>query len=488
MSSLRLDQTLKTVIRLSPAQLMLMKLLEYPTVDLEQRINEELQANPLLEEGVAKDANDNDEERDNPYEDENENYTDNEEEYRNPLDGDDYRDFSEEPNGDERTDDWRENNYTGGQSLHESLKAQIYLTKMDKPMRHIAKWVIGNVDEDGFLRRSVTQLIDEYAFQEGEIVPDEKMEEIVDQIKHFDPAGVGARDLQECLLLQLKRKGFEQNVSNAIRVINLAWDDFCNRHFNRIRERLDMSEAELSGALEVIRHLNQKPANAFDGNTNEDRHRQTIIPDFIVENNDGELVMTLCSSNLPPLHVSEEYQAMEEDLRTKKRTKENRETLSFLREKMESARDFISALEQRNHTLYAIMSAILRMQRSFFLTGDDTNLRPMRLHHVSEQTGYDVSTISRACNSKWVQTEFGVYPLQHFFSEKLENSEGNEVSTREIKKILRQAIDNEDKRNPLPDEQLVVVLAEQGYKIARRTVAKYREELNIPVARLRKDI
>lgn len=482
MSALRLDINLKQTLKLSPQQIQVMKLLEIPSVDLAQRIDEELQENPALEEGL--DDTEIKDENENASENEDEEYVDleaEEEMYQNPLDSDDYRDFAADPNGDERQD-WHETNYTGGQSLYEYLKSQVYLTKMTKPERHIAKWILGNIDEDGYLRRTTEQLADDYAFQEGEVIEDSKIEWIVDQIKGFDPAGVGAKDLQECLMLQLKRKGHERAINNAIRVVHIAWDDFSQRRYEKVQERLEMTPEELRDALEVITHLNQKPANAFDGNTREERQRQSVIPDFLVENHDGELIMILNKGHIPPLHISAEYKQMEQDYA------KDKEAVRFIRQKIEAAGSFIDAIRQRNETLYAVMKTILQMQHDFFIEGDDTALRPMILQDVADRTGYDVSTISRVSNSKFVQTEFGVFPLRHFFSEGIANSDGDEISTREIKQIMSELVDHEDKINPLNDDRLMEELANHGYPIARRTVAKYREQLGIPVARLRREI
>lgn len=491
MSSLRLDINLKQALKLSPQQIQVIKLLELPTVDLAHRIDEELQENPALEEGPQNEyENENQNENEFENEDVNENEYENEdyvgleaeeEMFQNPLESDNYRDFSADPNGDERQD-WHETNYTGGQSLYEYLKSQVYLTKMTKPERHIAKWILGNIDDDGFLRRTTEQLADDYAFQEGEVIEDSKIEWIVNQIKGFDPAGVGAKDLQECLMLQLKRKGHERAVNNAIRVVHIAWDDFSQRRYEKVQERLEMTPEELREALEVITHLNQKPANAFDGNTREERQRQSVIPDFLVENHDGELIMSLNKGHIPPLHVSEEYRQMEAEYA------KDKEAVRFIRQKMEAATNFIDAIRQRNETLYAVMKTILQMQYEFFLNGDDADLKPMILQDVADRTGYDVSTISRVSNSKFVQTEFGVFPLRHFFSEGMSNSEGDEISTREIKQIMQEIVDHEDKRNPLNDDRLMEELELHGYPIARRTVAKYRDMLGIPVARLRREI
>lgn len=462
-------------------------MLELPSVELQQRVNEELQENPALEEGRDPEEDIRERMDDLGYESMGE-----EEEFVNPLqnedfnyddyvgDGDDTPDYMLRQNNYNGEEDTRETTYAGSTSLMEYLKSQVYLTPMTKPQRHIAKWVLGNIDEEGFLRRTTEQLVDDLAFQEGLQVSDEEMADIVRQIKRFDPAGVAAYDLQECLINQLKQKHSTEATENAIRILSQAFDSFSKRHFDKVSQRLNLSDDELKAAIDEIVHLNQKPANAYSGSSYEG-HKESIIPDFYVENRDGELVLTLNTGDIPELHISEDYKRMQEEY------KKDKEANRFIRQKIDSAEWFIDAIKQRNETLQKTMSAILQFQKEFFYEGDDAFLKPMILQDIADRTGYDVSTISRVSNSKYVQTEYGIFPLKHFFSEGMMNTEGDEISTREIKKILSEVISSEDKRHPLNDDRLVEILYEHGYPIARRTIAKYRDLLGIPVARLRKE-
>ena len=484
--TLQQQQSLQT--KLSPAQIQVVRLLELPSVELQQRINEELQENPALEEGaeyLGYSENENESESEN-------------EEYRNPLQNEDF-DYDDYVNDDDTPDyQYQARNYSpddelpeqvviSGSSLLEHLKSQVYLTNMTKPERHIAKWVLGNIDDDGYLRRTTEQLVDDLAFQENITVTDAQMQHIVDTIKTFDPAGVAAYDLRECLIIQLKQKEPNEAVTNAITILERCFDDFSKRHFAHIQERQDWTDEQLKDAIDEILHLNQKPANGFTGSVYE-RQQSTIIPDFFVENRDGELVVGLNTGDIPELHVSTDYKDMLTEYSSKKMasSKESKETVRFIKQKIDSAQWFIDAIKQRNETLMSTMKAIVSKQKDFFIEGDDSCLRPMILQDIANVTGYDVSTISRVSNSKYVDTEFGIYPLKHFFSESMTNDKGEEVSTREIKNILTQLINEEDKSNPLTDDQLVTVLANHGYPIARRTIAKYRDQLGIPTARLRK--
>lgn len=480
MASISLEQQLKQTTKLSPSQLQVIRLLELPAVDLNQRINEELQDNPALEEGYDEPELklEDDPNSENEYEQDNESEAESKE---NETEYDDYSETADAGVANrEPYDDFRRSNYTGGTSLFEYLKSQVYLTRLTKPERHIAKWVLGNIDDDGYLRRTTEQLVDDYAFQEGVTIEDEEMERIVEEIKRFDPAGVAAFDLKECLMLQLERISPTTAATNALRIIRLCFEDFSKHHYDAVLNKLGMNEEEMHEAIEVILHLNQKPANAFGGNTADEAHRVTIIPDFYVERQGDELTLTLNTGDIPPLHVSPEYKEMQT------RYAADKEAEKFIRKKIEDAATFISAIEQRNTTLMSVMSAILVLQREFFLEGDECYLRPLRLQEVAEKTGYDVSTISRVTDSKYVQTEWGIYSLRHFFSEGMATSDGDEVSTREIKKALADLITNEDKRAPMNDDQLVEEMSKKGYNLARRTIAKYRDQLNIPVARLRK--
>jgi RNA polymerase sigma-54 factor len=359
---------------------------------------------------------------------------------------------------------------------------------MTKPQRHIAKWVLGNIDDDGYLRRTVEQLVDDISFQEQLSVTDDEMAEIVRQIKEFDPPGIASANLQECLLKQLEVKVPQtEAVQLAYTILSQYFELFSKHHFDKIKQRLDCSDEAFQAAVQEIVHLNQKPANAFTSTVYETQ-RETIIPDFTIEERDEELYVVLNTGDIPELHVSREYSAMLADYSAMPQTPQNKQAAQFIRSKLDAAKWFIDAIQQRNETLMKTMTAILKFQYDFFLDGEETSLKPMILQDIADKTGYDVSTISRVSNSKYVQTRYGIYPLKYFFSESMTNAEGDEISTREIKKILQEVIEGEDKRNPLTDEQLMDVLGEHGYPIARRTVAKYRDMLGIPVARLRKSV
>jgi len=501
MQKVGLQQTLTQTTKLSPTQIQVIRMIELPSIELCQRINEELQENPALEEG-----------HDDSYQaEENGSYDEFDESYmpedgyddgrqRDPLQNDEFNyeqyvsddetpSYMLQPQYSGAEEDRREVPIIGGSSLIEELKSQVYLTKMSKPQRHIAKWVLGNIDDDGYLRRSTEQLVDDLMFQEQISITDAEMEEIVRQIKLFDPPGIASANLQECLLRQLDVKMSEDPNSESLgiahAIIEFYFEDFSKHHFDKIMRRMELEEEDFQGAVQEIVRLNQKPANAFTGSVYESQ-RETIIPDFTIEERDEELFVVLNTGDIPELHVSREYTQMLEDYKTMPKNKDSRQAVSFIRQRLDSARLFIDAIKQRNETLMKTMSAILKCQYEFFLDGEESSLKPMVLQDIADKTGYDVSTISRVSNSKYVQTRFGIYPLKYFFSESMLNAEGDEVSTREIKKMLQELVNEEDKQNPLTDEQLVTLMAEHGYPIARRTIAKYRDQLGISVARLRK--
>ena len=485
-TSLTLTQQQKLQTKLSPAQIQVMRMLELPACELQARINEELQENPALEEGVDQAQELDYQEQDSMDDD-----------YQNPLQNDDFNyddyvqddDISERSYNNRSQESMREDiPFSVGMSFGEYLKSQIYLTKMDKPDRHIAKFVVGNIDENGYLRRTAEELVDDLSFREGITVTDEKMQEIIDQIQQFDPPGVAAYDLQDCLLIQLQQKEQTPNVILATTIISRFFDIFSRKQYNKVMQRLDISEQQLKMAVSEITRLNPRPGNSWLG-TVYDRNQSVVVPDFIVEEENDELIVSLNQGDIPPLHVSAEYSEMlnlysGED----KQRPANREAARFVKGKIDDAKWFIDALRQRNETLMQTMSAIVAYQREFFLQGDSTYLRPMVLKDIADRTGHDVSTISRVCSNKYVQTQFGIFALKYFFSEAILKKDGEEISTREIKQKVRELIDNEDKSHPITDDDLVEMLHQSGYAIARRTVAKYREQLGIPVARLRHQI
>ena len=498
MQKIGLQQTLTQTTKLSPTQIQVVRLLELPSVELNQRINEELQENPALEEGVDEQAMSGLEEQfeegympEDGYDDgrqkdplQNEDFN-----YEQYVSDDETPSYMLHPQYNPADEDRREVPIIGGSSLIEELKAQIYLTNMTKPQRHVAKWVLGNIDDDGYLRRTTEQLVDDLMFQEQISITDEEMEEIVQQIKRFDPPGIASANLQECLLRQLEVKLAQDPNSNSLAfahaIIEQYFEAFSKHHFERIMQKLELDEADFQAAVQEIMHLNQKPANAFTGNVYETQ-RETIIPDFTIEERDEELFVVLNTGDIPELHVSRDYKDMLESYKDSPKSKDAKEARLFIKQKLDAAQSFIDAIKQRNETLMRTMTAILKAQYDFFLDGEETSLKPMVLQDIADRTGYDVSTISRVSNSKYVQTRFGIYPLKYFFSESMTNADGDEVSTHELKKMLQELIEKEDKFAPLTDEQLVDYMAKHGYPIARRTIAKYREQLGIPVARLRK--
>ncbi|MEO5562706.1 MAG: RNA polymerase factor sigma-54 [Chitinophagaceae bacterium] len=493
-----LSQTLqqKLLQKLSPQQIQLMKLLQVPTANLEERIKEELEENPALELDEEK-HEDNQEERDefteNAPEAEYEEKSGSEEEYEN-LDVSEYV-----KEGDDDVADYklRDDNYADDEqkqipfkteaSFYETLLNQLGLLKLDEKERKIAEHIVGSIDEDGYLRRETSNIVDDLAFRQNILSTDQEVEAIIQRIQHFDPPGVAARDLQECLLLQLQRQKDEgKSVDAAIMALTKYFDEFTKKHYEKIQRGLNINEEQLKEVMQQIIKLNPKPGGNIGGINKAESY---VVPDFFIMNNGGKLELTLNSRNAPELRISEGYRDMMKEYdRGAKKDKRQKEAVLFIKQKIDAAKWFIDAIKQRQHTLLSTMTAIMNHQYDFFITGDETSLKPMILKDIAEKTGLDISTVSRVANSKFVQTEFGTYRLKFFFSESLSTDSGEEVSTREVKKILSDLIEGESKKHPLSDERLTELLQEKGYNIARRTVAKYREQLNIPVARLRKEL
>jgi RNA polymerase sigma-54 factor len=491
--SQRLQQ--KLLQKLSPQQIQLMKLLQVPTAHLEERVKEELEENPALEAG------------EDGYEESHDEPKDDFETATDDLDNDgsendyDNIDISEYVNdGDDEPGDYkyRDDNYGDPEetkviphkveiSFYDTLKSQLLMLNLDPKQRKIAEQIIGSIDDDGYLRREISSIADDLAFRQNIDSSESEIESIIQLIQQFDPAGVGARDLQECLLLQLKRKerlGLE--VTTAIEIIDKYFEEFTKKHYEKIQRALSLDDEGIREVINQIIKLNPKPGGEV-GETN--KLQSYVIPDFFVLNNNGKLEVTLNAKNAPDLRISEGYRDMLKDYdRGNKKDKRQKEAVLFIKQKIDSAKWFIDAIKQRQHTLLSTMQTIVEYQKEFFLTGEDTDLRPMILKDIAERTFLDISTVSRVANSKFVQTEFGTYRLKFFFSESLVTDSGEEVSTREVKKILSNLIEEESKQRPLSDEKLTELLQEKGYNIARRTVAKYREQLNIPVARLRKEL
>jgi len=487
----------KLLQKLSPQQIQLMKLLQVPTANLEERIKEEMEENPALEQ---------EEENHDDHEEAKDEFTENGEENfeepdgsENDYDNIDISEYVKEGDDDIADYKMRDDNYGSDDddkktipfkmetSFYETLLDQLGLLKLDEKEQKIAEQIVGSIDEDGYLRRETTAIVDDLAFRQNVMTTEEEVESLIKRIQHFDPPGVAARDLQECLLLQLNRLQDEgKNVNIAIKAVSKYFDEFTKKHYEKIQRGLDLNDEQLREVMQQIIRLNPKPG----GNVGEiNKAESYVVPDFFIMNNGGKLELTLNSRNAPELRISEGYRDMlkEYDRGTKK-DKRQKEAVLFIKQKIDSAKWFIDAIKQRQHTLLDTMTAIMNHQHDFFLTGDQTTLRPMILKDIAEKTGLDISTVSRVANSKFVQTEFGTYRLKFFFSESLSTESGEEVSTREVKKILSDLIEAENKKKPLSDEHLTEMLQQKGYNIARRTVAKYREQLNIPVARLRKEL
>jgi len=471
--------------KLSPAQIQVIKMLEVPTLELEERIRQELEENPALEEG-AESEKETEEMDDLSIDDGGNNDDFDPVEY---MADDDIPDYKLKANNASKDDKYEDIPFSVGMTFHEFLEDQVGLLHLSEHERLLTEYVIGNIDEEGYLRRTPEAMVDDIVFQAGVQTTDDEMYRIIKLVRQLDPAGVGASNLQECLLLQLERKETSKPVKLAIEVIKDYFEEFSKKHFDKIQRGLNMDDVLLKKVMNEIIHLNPKPGNSWDGNILE-KSMATIVPDFILENDEGQLSVSLNNSNVPELRVSSTYNEMFQDYAGHKQnqSKEMKDAVMFVKQKIDSARWFIDAIKQRQQTLLTTMIAIVNFQREFFIEGDDTFMKPMILKDIADITGYDISTISRVSNSKYIQTEFGIFPVKYFFSESMTNDSGEEVSTREIKKILQDCIDNEDKHKPLNDDALADVLKTKGYIIARRTVAKYREQLNIPVARMRKEI
>ncbi|NDV77948.1 RNA polymerase factor sigma-54 [Dysgonomonas sp. 511] len=485
--ALKQQLQLKQQQKLSPLQMQVIKLTELPVIELEERIKQELEDNPALEEGLEP--------------------TNDASEYDDDFSPEDGADISQEEMAlgdymnEEEIPDYRlrDNNKSPGskqeeipfsvaESLNEYLLEQLGETELDEQDKKTAEYIIGNIDESGYLDRSLPAISDDLIFQQNIDVTVAHLEEILEIIQEFEPAGIGARNLQECLLLQLYRKEKDRTTELATKIISDYFDDFSKRHYDKIIRQLNITEDEMKEIIQEITTLNPKPGNNWGDSMSATLN--TIIPDFIIESYNGELFLSLNNRNIPDLRVSREYSDLLKGYSDNRdsMSQDNKNAALFVKQKLDSARWFIDAIKQRQDTLQRTMKAIMDMQYDFFLSGDESQLKPMILKDVAQRTGYDISTISRVSNSKYVQTNFAIYPLKYFFSESMQTDSGEEISSREVKAILKECIENEDKRKPLTDDRLSEILKEKGYIIARRTVAKYREQMNLPVARLRKEI
>lgn len=480
---------LKLSQKLSPQQIQLMKLIQLPTQQFEQRILQEMEENPALEGGKEEDSLDSfDEDFDNDnYDDEGSEIIEaddiNIDDY---LSDDDIPEYKLQANNYSADDEEKQIPYAAGTSFTEYLHNQLSTVYLDSEEEEIAYFLVGSIDESGYIRRSIADILDDLAFTQNIYTTEDKIEKVLKSIQELDPAGVGARDLRECLLLQLERKTPTESVSLALAILENEFDAFTKKHYDKLIQKFDITEEELRQAISEIERLNPKPGGAYSESTRIVEH---IVPDFTIRIIDGKLELSLNGRNAPELHVSKEYSEMLQGYKeTSEKSRSQKDAVQFIKQKLDAAKWFIDAIKQRQQTLMITMNAIMYYQEEYFLTGDERKLRPMILKDIAEQIGMDVSTVSRVANSKYVDTPYGTKLIKDFFSESMMNDQGEEVSTREIKKILEITIAEEDKRKPLTDDKLAMILKEKGYPIARRTIAKYREQLDIPVARMRKEI
>ena len=475
---------LKLSQKLSPQQIQLMKLIQLPTLAFEQRIKQELEENPALESGKEKDEFADEFDNSNQNEDHDVIETD--------FDVDDYLSDDEIPdyklytNNYSPDDDDKKVPYASGTSFTEYLNNQLQTFSMSQQEEKIAEFLVGSIDEAGYIRRSTLDLLDDLAFTQNVYTNETELNQVLMKVQSLDPAGVGARNLEECLAIQLKQKNASKSVDLAANIINNAFDMFAKKHYQKLMHKFSITEEELKEAIEEIEGLNPKPGASYAGGTKMVEH---VIPDFTIKIKDGDLELSLNSRNVPMMHVSKNYANMLNSYKeSKEKSKSQKQTVLFIKQKLDSAKWFIEAIRQRQETLMLTMSAIMNYQREYFLSGDERDLKPMILKDIAEEIDMDISTVSRVANSKYVDTPYGTKLIKVFFSESMKNDKGEDVSTREIKKILETAVSKENKKKPYTDAKLASVLKEKGYPIARRTVAKYREQLDIPVARLRKEI
>ncbi|WP_417195257.1 RNA polymerase factor sigma-54 [Bizionia sp.] len=474
--------------KLSPQQIQLMKLIQLPTQAFEQRLKQELEENPALESGKESLEDEYDDDFDNSQDDYDDTETINTEDINvdEYLSDDEVPDYRTQANNYSADDEEKTMPYAAGTSFTQHLKNQLNTFRLNDEEREIAEFLVGSVDESGYIRRELIDITDDLAFTQNVYTTEDKIEAVLKVVHQLDPAGVGARNLQECLSIQLHRKQKNPDVELAIEIIDTAFEQFTKKHYKKLIQKFDITEIQLKDAIHVIEHLNPKPGGSYAGNNRIVEH---VVPDFAIRIVDGELELTLNGRNAPELHVSREYSNMMKGYKeSKEKSKSQKDAVQFIKQKLDAAKWFIEAIRQRQQTLFVTMSSIMHYQKEYFLTGDERKLRPMILKDIADEIEMDVSTVSRVANSKYVDTPYGTKLIKEFFSESMTNDQGEEVSTREIKKILETVIEDENKRKPMTDDALAKILKEKGYPIARRTVAKYREQLDIPVARLRKKI
>lgn len=486
---LKQNLQLKLSQKLSPQQIQLMKLIQLPTQAFEQRLQEEMVENPALESG-KEDNVDFDEYADNSNDDFDD--YDNEHIDTDDINIDEYLSNDETPDYKYQTNNYSDDDedksmpFVAGVTFHQDLLNQLNTFVLDDTEREVAEFIVGSIDDTGYIRRTIQDMVDDMAFTQGIYTDENTVERILKQVvQELEPAGVAARDLQECLLLQLKHKTPTDSIELAISIIDDQFDAFTKKHYEKLLQKFDITKEQLRKAIEEVEKLNPKPGSSFSGNQKPIEH---VVPDFTIRIVDGELDLTLNGRNAPELHVSKDYQEMLQSYKDSSDKSAQKDAVQFIKQKLDSAKWFIDAIKQRQETLFVTMNAIMHYQEEYFLEGDETKLKPMILKDIADMVGLDISTVSRVANSKYVETPYGTKLIKDFFSEAMKNTEGEDVSTIEIKKILQNVIEEEDKRKPLPDDKLAEILKDKGYPIARRTVAKYREQLDIPVARLRKKI
>ena len=475
---------LKLSQKLSPQQIQLMKLIQLSTLEFEQKLSREIEENPALDTKNETEDNDIDEfDADDNYEKEEVN--------NDEIDISDYLADDDIPDYNLRTNNYSEENeaaipFASGTSFNQFLKNQLHSFSFSNEDLKIAEFIVGSLDQFGYLRRDLIDISDDLAFSLGIDANEDQIQSVLDKVYLLDPAGVGAKNLQQCLLLQLKRKSITKNISNAIKITEDLFDEFSKRHFDKIKSKLNISDEDLRDCMGEIEKLNPKPGGAYNENT---KINSSVVPDFTIELIDGEIKLKLNSRNAPDLYVSQEYKNMLSGYsESKEKTKSQKDAVLFIKQKLDSAKWFIEAIKQRNQTLIMTMSAIVNFQKEYFLSGDVKKIKPMILKDIAEEITMDISTISRVANSKYVDTPYGVKLIKSFFSEGIKNSKGEDISTIEVKKTLENIINDEDKKKPLTDDQLTKLLNKEGYPIARRTVAKYREMIGAPVARLRRKL
>ena len=470
---LKQELSLKQVQRLSPLQIQTIKLIELPVQELEQRIRKELEENPVLDDSAPAEKEDGDDQQPQEIS------------LSELKDDDSIPDYRLRVNNYGKDERPQYNTFSVKESFTQSLMEQLGFRNLSEHEHDVAAFIIGSLDADGYLRRDIGSLVDDLAFRMNITTDEEEVERLLRIIQDFEPSGVGARDLRECLLIQLKALKQSEDVVNAERILTDWFHEFSTKHFQKIMMKLGLSEKEMKAAMARIVKLNPSPGGQIDDSYND--QAQQIVPDFILDIENGELKLSMPRFSIPEIRINRKYAELLMDAANSSE-RQKKEAATFVKQKMDSAKWFVEALKQRHNTLLSTMQAIVDYQHDYFMSGDEANLRPMVLKDIAGITGFDISTISRVVNSKYIETHFGIFPLKYFFSEGLENKDGEEVSTRELKKVLQECVENEDKHKPLTDDQLVSLMNEKGYKVARRTIAKYRDQLGIPKARMRKEL